>query len=141
MIQETHLSDEEHSKLNKLGFKHVFYSSHSSGRRRGVATLIAGSLNYEHVSEVTDREGRDVAITGKIEGTLTTLLNVYAPPGSDWSFYRHILELITKSQGTLICGGDFNIALSANLDSSNGKGDSRKIGGKNETLYGRNGHY
>lgn len=29
-MQETHLSDSEHEKLNKLGYKHVFYSSHSS---------------------------------------------------------------------------------------------------------------
>lgn len=80
MMQETHLSDEEHSKLNKMGFKYVFYSSHSSGRRRGVAILITGALNYEHLSEYTDKEGRYIMITGRIEGTLTTLLNVYAPP-------------------------------------------------------------
>lgn len=131
MIQETHLSDEEHSKLNKLGFKHVFYSSHSSGRRRGVAILIAGSLNYEHLSKYVDKEGRFIMITGNIEGSLTTILNVYVPPGSNWSTYKQILEMMTtKSQGTLICGGDFNVTLNAKVDSSNGKGDLRNIGKK-----------
>lgn len=131
MMQETHLSNEEHSKLNKMGFKHVFYSSHSSGRRRGVAILITETLNYEHISEYTDKEGRYIMITGRIEGTLTTLPNVYVPPGSDWSFYKHILEIMTtKTQGTLICGGDFNIILNPKLDSSNEKGDSRNIGKK-----------
>lgn len=105
MMQETHLSDEEQSKLNKMGFKYIFYSSHSSGRRRGVAILITKTLNYEHLSEYTDKEGRCVMIMGRIKGTLTTLLNVYVPPGSDWSFYKHILEIMaTKTQETLICG-------------------------------------
>lgn len=131
-MQETHLGDDEHLKLKKLGFKHVFYSSHSSGRRRGVATLISGVLNYEHLSEYKDNEGRYVMITGKIEGT--TLLNVYIPPGSDWSFYRHILELIsTKSQGTLLCRGDFNIVLNGALDSSNNKNGFKKI--RNKLLH------
>lgn len=109
----------------------MFFSSHNSGRRRGVAILISKVLNYEHISEHKDTEGRYVMITCKIEGVLITLLNVYVPPGSDWSFYKHVLELITtKSQGTLICGGDFNITLNAKLDSSNGKGDSKNIGKK-----------
>lgn len=67
-------------------------------------------------------------ITGKIYGTLTNLLNVYAPPGSDCSLYKQILELASaRSQGTFICGG-FNITLNAKLDSSNRKGDARNIG-------------
>lgn len=61
-------------------------------------------------------------VIGKIEGTLVSLFNVYIPPGSDWSFYKHILEIMTtKSQGVLICGGDFNMRLNPKNDSSNGK--------------------
>lgn len=128
-MQETHLSDSEHEKLNKLGFKHVFYSSHSSGRRRGVAILVHGALNYEHISEHKDKEGRYIMVTGKIDGIILSLLNVYIPPGSNWSLYKQILELTTiRSQGFLLCGGDFNLTLNAKLDSSNGKGDARNIG-------------
>ncbi len=57
LLQETHLADDEHAKLNKMGFKYVFYSSHSSGRRRGVEILLSGTLNYEHISEYKDKEG------------------------------------------------------------------------------------
>ena len=111
-LQESHLSDSEHAKLNRSGFKHVYFSSHGSGRRRGVATLISSAVNYEHISEYKDNEGRFVLIIGKIEGTVMSLLNVYVPPGSDWSFYKRILDLMTtRSQGILICGGDFNIRL------------------------------
>lgn len=67
-------------------------------------------------------------VTGKIKGTLTSLLNVYVPPGSYWSLYKHIVDLmITKSQGILLCGGDFNIQLNPKLHSSNGKSVSRSI--------------
>ncbi len=38
-LQETHLDDPEHAKLNKMGFKHVYFSSCRSGRQREVAIL------------------------------------------------------------------------------------------------------
>lgn len=31
-IQESHLSDNEHAKLNKMGYTKVYFSSHDSGR-------------------------------------------------------------------------------------------------------------
>ncbi|XP_072114005.1 3-hydroxy-3-methylglutaryl-CoA reductase a isoform X1 [Mobula birostris] len=95
-----------------------FYSSYKLSHKRGVATLISSTLNYEHISETKDKEGRFVKITGRIEGTEITLLNVYAPPGCEWSFYRHIFDLMVSSQGVVICGGDFNIRLNPALDSS-----------------------
>ncbi len=49
-----------------------------------------------------------------------TLLNVYAPPGSNKSFFKKIFELIaTESYGTLICGGDLNVQLQPKLDTTN----------------------
>lgn len=39
--------------------------------------------------------------------------NIYAPPSSQWSFFRQIFNMIsTESEGILICGGDMNIRLS-----------------------------
>ena len=49
------------------------------------------AVNYEHISEFKDKEGRFVMTIGNIEGTLVRLLNVYAPPGSDGRFYRQYL--------------------------------------------------
>lgn len=125
---ETHLDDSEHVKLNKMGYKYVDFSSHSAGRRRAVATLISSAPHYEHIEEHKDKEGSFVLTTGKIYGVLITLINAYAPPGSDWSFYRHIFEMtVTKVQGVFICAGDFNVRLNPNLDSSNGKSNEKHI--------------
>lgn len=131
-LQQTHLNYSEHAKLNRSGFKHVYFSSYGSGRRRGIVILISGAIHLEYISEHKDKDGRFVTATSKIEGT--SLLNVYVPPGSDWSLYKHIVDLMrTKSQGILICGGDFNIRLNPKLDSSNGKSATRSISSRVNT--------
>ncbi len=59
-------------------------------------------------------------IRGRVEGTLVTILNVYAPPGSKCSLFKSLINLIaSESQGIFICGGDFNVLLDPKLDSSN----------------------
>ena len=134
-LQETHLSDVEHAKLNKSGFKHVYSSSYKSGPRRGVAILISRTVNYEHISEIKDKEGRFILIIGKIEGTIVSLLNVYAPPGSDWSFYKQIFHImVTKSQGILLNAGDYNFRLKPHLDASGGNPEPTPIAKKVTSL-------
>ena len=58
-------------------------------------------------------------LVGKLEGSDATLLDVYAPPGATWVFYRQIFDLmITKAQGMVICGGDFNLRRNPKWDVS-----------------------
>ena len=112
-LQETHLVDTEHGKLKRGRFKQIFYSSYRSGHRRGAAILISNQIQFEHISEIKDKEGRYVMVIGRIDGVIVTLLCIYAPPGSEWSFYKKIFNMIlTESRGVLICGGDMNIRLS-----------------------------
>lgn len=113
LLQETHMNQADHLRLKRKGFMYSLLPS-SRKHKRGVATL-----TYEHISELCDEEGRFVRITGRIEGSEITILNVYAPSGSDWLFYRNILDLMVASQGIVICGGDFNLRLDPKLDSSN----------------------
>lgn len=134
-LQETHLNETEHIKLGRLGFKYVYSSSHRSGNKRGVAILIIRSLAYEHIMERKDREGRYVLVKGKLEGTMVTLLNVYAPPNSEWDFYKHIFDIMaSEAEGTLICGGDFNVRLLEKLDSSRPSTRQTKINKKINTV-------
>lgn len=133
-LQETHMSQSEHVALKKQGFKHVFASSYKSAHKRGVATLISSGLSYEHGSEMVDESGRFIKITGKLEGTEVTLINVYAPPGSDWLLYKKIFEIMATSQGVVICGGDFNIRLDPNLDSSSKTNQSNSMSKKVKSI-------
>ncbi len=118
LLQETHMGQAEHTKLKRMGFKYVFCSSVKSKHKGGGAILISCALNYEHISEISDGEGRFVSVTGRIKGSEITILNVYAPPRSDWLFYRSICDLMVDSQGMVVCGGDFNIRLNPKLDFS-----------------------
>lgn len=118
-LQETHLSDTEHAKLKGMGFKYQFSSSYANGHRRGVAILISNKICFESLFEKKDTERRYVFLRGNLNGSLITLLNIYAPPNSDWSFFCQIFDLtIAESQGVLICGEDLNIRLCPKLDSS-----------------------
>lgn len=119
-LQETHLSDTEHAKLRRLGFKHQYSSSYAAGHRRGVVILISNNISFEPTFEKKDTEGRYILVRGNLDGSLVSLLNVYAPPNSDWTFFKQIFDLIiAETQGVLICGGDLNIRLNPILDSSN----------------------
>ncbi len=54
---------------------------------------------------------------GAIDGDEITFLNIYAPPGSDFSFFQKIFDIIiSETVGILICGGDLNIHLQPTLD-------------------------
>ena len=123
--QETHLTDQEHEKIKNMGFKHTYYSSFKAGRKRGVAILIPNKVHFEFQSETKDREGRFIMVKGKLDDKDMTLLNVYAPPGSNKTFYKTIFDLIAfQSAGVLICAGDLNVILNPKLDTTNQK---RKI--------------
>lgn len=58
-------------------------------------------------------------VVGRLEGTEVTFINVYAPPGATWGFYKQIFDLmIRKAQGMVICGGDLNLRLNPKWDVS-----------------------
>lgn len=121
-LQETHLSQNEHEKLKKFGYRNIFYSTLKTGRKRGAAILIHKSVNFEFIKEIRDSEGRYILVQGKLEKHLTTLISVYLPPQSDQNIIKKLLELIgSETQGTLICAGDFNMVMNGKLDTSNGK--------------------
>lgn len=60
---------------------------------------ISGRFIFEKLSETIDKEGRYVRIKGRL-GELVTILNMYPPPpGSDWSFYRKMFDLMIQDVG------------------------------------------
>ena len=53
--QETHLTDQEHEKIKKKGFRHTYYLSFKTGRKRGVAILMPNQAHFELHSEIKDK--------------------------------------------------------------------------------------
>ena len=56
-LQETHMSNVEHEKLENLASAQVFYSSFTTAKR-GVAILIKKSLMFQLEKCYRDKEGR-----------------------------------------------------------------------------------
>lgn len=68
---------------------------------------------------------------GKTEGSEFTLISVYNPPGSTFSFYKNIIDLmVSQSKGFLVCGGYLNIHLKPKLDILKLTGSNKTTGKK-----------
>lgn len=115
-LQESHLSDAEHEKLGRTWADKVYFSSHSSGKRRGVAVLINRRLNFTHISHYADTKGRYILVNGIIGG-MQIYIYIYAPNEDDPAFMTKVFGLILdKSVGVLIAGGDMNCVMSQYKD-------------------------
>lgn len=127
-LQETHLSNEEHEKLKKFGFKNIFYSSCPNHHKRGVIILIPKGVNFECHKEVKDKEGRYVIVKGTINNNMVTLINVYAPPESNKQYFKILFDIVAEEmEGVSICGGDLNIVLNHDLDTTSHKKNKKHI--------------
>lgn len=67
LLQETHLSTNEHSKLKRDWVGQVFSSSFTS-KSRGVAILVNKHLPLSDVKTVSDKSGRYVMLKGCLHG-------------------------------------------------------------------------
>lgn len=81
LLQETHLSDKEHEKLKKSWADKVFYSSHPSGRKRGVSILIHRQVNFTSTKIHKDSAGRYIMVNGLIDGVEVCLMNICSKRG------------------------------------------------------------
>lgn len=118
-IQETHLSKHEHEKLKKFGYSNTYFSTCRNSRKRGVATLISNSVNFELIRERCDKEGRYIIVVGRIDNILVTFANIYIPPESDKKLLKFVFDVInSESEGILICGGDWNTVLNRHMDTT-----------------------
>uniref|UniRef100_A0A1A8PUF6 Reverse transcriptase domain-containing protein n=2 Tax=Nothobranchius rachovii TaxID=451742 RepID=A0A1A8PUF6_9TELE len=121
-LQETHMSKQEHEKLKAFGYLNTFYSSCKNTRKRGVAILISNLLSFELISETVDKEGRFIIVKGRIHNVVITLVNIYVPPESDKNFLKTFFDIImAKSEGVLVCGGDWNTILNFSQDTTSNK--------------------
>ncbi|KAJ0022323.1 hypothetical protein NQD34_009813 [Periophthalmus magnuspinnatus] len=123
LLQETHLSN---SDLDLLQFKEFnsIYSSTYNSRQRGVSILIHNKLIFNHLSTITDPEGRYVIINGTMSNNKFTIVNIYGPNTDDPSFFHCIFSKLNEASNIIIAG-DFNTVLDSNLDRSHIAGHNR----------------
>ena len=115
-LQETHLSKEEHKKLERLANARVYSASFHSARR-GVAILIKNSIPLHCEKTIVDKEGRYVLVKGRIDHAEITLLNIHRPPEQGTDLISKIIDMIIlEAKGTLVMGGDLNLVMNTELD-------------------------
>lgn len=100
-----------------MGYTRAYHSSYKSGWRRGVIILISQKVPFNFISEESDKEETYIVVSGKIDNIVVTICDIYVPPGSDFIFYRKVLDLMICAPG-VICGGDWNLRLNPNMDAS-----------------------
>lgn len=60
-----------------------------------------------------------ILVKCKIENILVTLVNIYAPPESDKSFFKSLFNVVAQeTEGVLILGGNFNVLINPRLDTT-----------------------
>lgn len=86
MLQETHMSNEEHNKLRRYGYLNSFYSSCKNSRKRVAAIMMSNSFNLDLIKEEGNMEGRYILVKAKLDNVLVTFACIYVPPESDKKF-------------------------------------------------------
>ena len=115
-MQETHLNDEEHLKLQQCGFDQVYFSSFTT-KSRGVAILIRKNLPLKVSKCVKDKNGRFVLISASLHGQDFALLNVYCPPCHPVNFLMEAFaKFFDRAVENTITGGDFNCLINPLMD-------------------------
>lgn len=113
LFQETLHSQIEHNELNRMVFKSVFSSAHTSCCRRGVALITSSWINFEPFLEIKGKKGRFVLIRVQTGHYLTSM------PHLDviWLFFKKIFNIMgSETQSTPVCGGDWKVHLNPKLD-------------------------
>lgn len=106
LLQETHLSAEEHKKLRREWVGQVFSASCGGEKKRGVAILCHKSLCFVPEKVHEDKKGRHVLVVGTIGNVNVTILNLYAPNEEDPGFFKEIATLLAENaKGIIIVGG------------------------------------
>lgn len=116
LLQETHLKDQGHLKLQRDWAGQTFFSSYTSNSG-GVCILINKNLPFKLESCVKDSSGQYIIIKGLLYGKYISILNDYAPPNHPTDFVtKAFLEFAELETECCIVGGDLNCHLNLLID-------------------------
>ena len=125
ILQETHSTPEiEKIWENEWGGKAVF--AHGTSGARGVAMFMTKEIHQQLKNIYTDLEGRVIISDLHKNGTILTIVALYAPNQDNPEFFGKIQkELRNRSEHKLIIG-DFNLALDLEMDRENTYNNNNK---------------
>lgn len=117
-LQETHLCNSDHRKLNRPWIDKFFHSQFNV-KARGTAILIRKNVHFSPDKVLTDPNGRYAIVTGTLYEKQVILVSVYAPNWDDHNFVSSLFATIPNLDShLLIMGGDMNCVLDPTLDRS-----------------------
>lgn len=119
-LQETHLLNSDHLRLQKPWVGHIFHSKFNA-KARGTAIIIHKKIQLFASKVIADPQGRFIMVSGKLFHTQVLLVNVYGPNWDKNFVNKLIAALPSFNSHYLILGGDLNCVMDPNLDRSNPK--------------------
>ena len=121
LLQETHFIETRECSYNARWRGTCYHCFSDSSSSRGVSILIRQNLAFEFISCHKSTDGRKLLFNIKINDTVFTIANLYAPNKvlDRKSFFTNLKSWIRRKASTtenLIVFGDFNCKLDENQD-------------------------
>lgn len=108
-------------KITNHVYHTAIHSTNSAAKTKGASILISKHAPFKLSDSLVDPEGRFVFIKGLYASKPLTLANIYSPNEHQVSFFRRISKpLFCFREGVVLLGGDFNVLLNPDIDTSSG---------------------
>uniref|UniRef100_A0A8C5PAH9 Reverse transcriptase domain-containing protein n=1 Tax=Leptobrachium leishanense TaxID=445787 RepID=A0A8C5PAH9_9ANUR len=118
-LQETHFCTTAPPTLRDRRFPTVFFDHNPDSKSRGTAILFASNIPFEMTDIYRAGDGRCLFVKGGIAGSTYTFANLYLPNTDQHVRLAKALRILEDfAEGTLVLGGDLNVALNPVEDSS-----------------------
>lgn len=120
-LQETHFCSDSIPKLTNNLYRTAIHSTNPSAKTKVASIPISKHAPFQLSDSLVDPEGRFVFIKGLYAAKPLTLANIYSPNEHQVSLFRKINDLLLSfKEGMVLLGGDFNVPLNTDIDTSSG---------------------
>lgn len=118
MIQETHFPSRYNPSFLHAQYP-LFFLANAEDKTRGVAILFAKTCKFKPSLVHRDPEGRFILVKGMIDECLFSFISYYSPNKGQTKFFQAMFQTLSPLlEGTVIFGGDSNVAFDPGLDKS-----------------------
>lgn len=123
LLQETHFIEKRAELYDRKWNGKAIHAFSDSPFSRGVSVLFNKECNIDILNVHKSNDGRKLLVNAKIDETLLTIVNLYAPnkESDRITFFNSLNTFIsshTPQDSKLIIGGDFNCNLNKENDKS-----------------------